>query len=45
MGDADEYLQTEYSLAECIYRLLQGGLFRANKEYVRRQMIYCLLQV
>lgn len=40
----NEYLQTEYSLAECIYRLLQGGLFKVNKEYVRRQMIYCLLQ-
>ncbi|KAF2177402.1 hypothetical protein K469DRAFT_677402 [Zopfia rhizophila CBS 207.26] len=39
-----EYLQTDYSLAKCSYRLLQGDLFNAHKEYVRRQIVYCLLQ-
>ncbi|KAF2198578.1 hypothetical protein GQ43DRAFT_474424 [Delitschia confertaspora ATCC 74209] len=39
-----EYLQTDYELAKCSYHLLQGELFTAHKEYVRRQIIYCLLQ-
>ncbi|KAL5377004.1 hypothetical protein DPSP01_010112 [Paraphaeosphaeria sporulosa] len=39
-----EYLQTEYSLAKCVYRLIQGELFTQHKAYVRRQIIYCLLQ-
>ena len=40
-----EYLQTDYSVAKCTYRLLQGELFCTHKDYVRRQLIYCLLQV
>ncbi|PSN60330.1 hypothetical protein BS50DRAFT_604658 [Corynespora cassiicola Philippines] len=39
-----EYLQTDYSIAKCLHRLLQGHLFRSHSEYVRRQIIYCLLQ-
>lgn len=39
-----EYLQTDYNIAKCTYRLLQGDLFCAHKDYVRRQLIYCLLQ-
>ncbi|KAL6709546.1 pre-rRNA processing [Coniothyrium glycines] len=39
-----EYLQTDYSVVKCIFRLLEGDLFRSHKEYVRRQIIYCLLQ-
>lgn len=39
-----EYLESEYSIAKCLYRLTEGDLFAANKEYVRRQIIYCLLQ-
>ncbi|KAF1949789.1 hypothetical protein CC80DRAFT_253106 [Byssothecium circinans] len=39
-----EYLQTDYNIAKCIYRLLQGELFNAHKDYVRRQILYCLLQ-
>ncbi|KAF1843926.1 uncharacterized protein K460DRAFT_316860 [Cucurbitaria berberidis CBS 394.84] len=39
-----EYLQTDYSVAKCVFRLLEGELFAAHKEYVRRQIIYCLLQ-
>ncbi|ENI01362.1 hypothetical protein COCC4DRAFT_204084 [Bipolaris maydis ATCC 48331] len=39
-----EYLQTDYSIAKCIFRMLEGELFAKNKQYVRRQIIYCLLQ-
>ncbi|KAI4955152.1 hypothetical protein J4E91_001009 [Alternaria rosae] len=39
-----EYLQTDFSVAKCIFRMLEGELFASNKEYVRRQIIYCLLQ-
>ncbi|KAF2122045.1 hypothetical protein BDV96DRAFT_482519 [Lophiotrema nucula] len=39
-----EYLQTDYSVAKCVVRLLQGELFNNHQEYVRRQIIYCLLQ-
>jgi hypothetical protein len=40
-----EYLPTDYSIAKCVFRLLQGELFVTHTEYVRRQIIYCLLQV
>lgn len=39
-----EYLQTDFSVAKCIFHMLEGALFASNKEYVRRQIIYCLLQ-
>ncbi|KAF1838012.1 hypothetical protein BDW02DRAFT_490098 [Decorospora gaudefroyi] len=39
-----EYLQTDFSVVKCIFRMLEGELFASNKEYVRRQIIYCLLQ-
>ncbi|KAI8939511.1 hypothetical protein NX059_003282 [Plenodomus lindquistii] len=39
-----EYLQTDYSIAKCIFRLLEGELFASHREYVRRQIIYCILQ-
>ncbi|CAN9094246.1 hypothetical protein CC77DRAFT_518045 [Alternaria alternata] len=39
-----EYLQTDFSVAKCIFRMLEGDLFASNKAYVRRQIIYCLLQ-
>ncbi|KAF2018344.1 hypothetical protein BU24DRAFT_421328 [Aaosphaeria arxii CBS 175.79] len=39
-----EYLQTDYSVAKCTFRLIEGELFNTHKEYVRRQIIYCLLQ-
>lgn len=44
-GFADEYLQSDYDVARCTYKLLESELFRAQKDYVRRQIIYCLLQV
>ncbi|KAI9703978.1 MAG: hypothetical protein M1820_005760 [Bogoriella megaspora] len=40
----DEYLQSDYDLARCSLKLLQSVLFTENKDYVRRQIIYCLLQ-
>ncbi|KAK3207271.1 hypothetical protein GRF29_103g394900 [Pseudopithomyces chartarum] len=39
-----EYLQTEYSVAKCVYQLSKGPLFTQHTDYVRRQIIYCLLQ-
>lgn len=40
----DEYLNSEYDLARCSERLLRSKLFRDNQDYVRRQIVYCLLQ-
>ena len=40
-----EYIQTEYDIARCSYRLLESGLFATHKDYVRRQILYTLLQV
>ncbi|KAF6219369.1 hypothetical protein HO133_005195 [Letharia lupina] len=39
-----EYVQTEYDIARCSYRLLESSLFIENKDYVRRQIVYSLLQ-
>ncbi|MCJ1412417.1 hypothetical protein MMC19_006511 [Ptychographa xylographoides] len=40
----EEYLQSEYAIARCSYKLLDSSVFAAHKDYVRRQIIYCLLQ-
>ncbi|KAM0717682.1 hypothetical protein Q7P37_007534 [Cladosporium fusiforme] len=40
----DEFLLSEYDFARYVYKLLDSKLFAANKEYVRRQILYCLLQ-
>ncbi|CAD6571718.1 MAG: hypothetical protein ASARMPREDX12_004663 [Alectoria sarmentosa] len=39
-----EYIQSEYDIARCSYRLLGSSLFTKNKDYVRRQIVYSLLQ-
>lgn len=39
-----EYIQTEYDIARCSYRLLESSLFAENKDYIRRQIVYSLLQ-
>ena len=39
-----EYLQCEHEVAQCSNKLLASELFGANKEYVRIQIIYSLLQ-
>jgi hypothetical protein len=40
----DEYLHSEYEVARCSQKLLESDLFEANKDYVRIQLCYCLLQ-
>lgn len=40
----DEYLNTEHDIGRCSQKLLLSELFKANKEYVRIQMVYSLLQ-
>ncbi|MCJ1435446.1 hypothetical protein MMC27_004819 [Xylographa pallens] len=40
----DEYLQSEYAIARCSYKLLESAVFNAHQDYVRRQIIYGLLQ-
>ncbi|KAF2760864.1 hypothetical protein EJ05DRAFT_449090 [Pseudovirgaria hyperparasitica] len=44
LTDEDEYLQSEYDVARSSYRLTQSALFKTSKEYVRRQIVYGLLQ-
>ncbi|CAK4030726.1 related to Orc3p [Lecanosticta acicola] len=39
-----EYLQSEYDIARCCYKLQDSSLFQQNQDYVRRQILYCLLQ-
>ncbi|KAI4153936.1 MAG: hypothetical protein LQ340_001991 [Diploschistes diacapsis] len=41
---AGEYLHTDHDVARCSYKLLESPLFEAHKDYVRHQIIYCLLQ-
>jgi hypothetical protein len=40
----DDYLQSDDDVARCIQKLLQSPLFSAHAEYIRIQLIYCLLQ-
>lgn len=40
----DEYLNTEYDIARCSQKLLQSELFQQNKDYVRIQIVYSMLQ-
>ncbi|WPG97929.1 Hypothetical protein R9X50_00071200 [Acrodontium crateriforme] len=39
-----EFMNSEYDVARCCYKLLDSTLFQSNQDYVRRQMLYCLLQ-
>ncbi|MCJ1350342.1 MAG: hypothetical protein MMC33_000323 [Icmadophila ericetorum] len=39
-----EYLQSEYDVVQCSYKLLESALFTTHADYVRRQIIYSLLQ-
>ena len=41
----DEYLQSELDVTRCSYKLLASNIFVAHTDYVRRQMVYGLLQV
>ncbi|RDW67893.1 hypothetical protein BP6252_09289 [Coleophoma cylindrospora] len=40
----DEYLHSEEEIARCCDKLLTSELFAENQDYVRRQIVYCLLQ-
>ncbi len=40
----DQYLDTEYDIARCTQKLLQCDLFEANRDYVRIQIVYSLMQ-
>ncbi|KAF7943271.1 hypothetical protein EAE96_011201 [Botrytis aclada] len=40
----DEYLQSEFEVAKCLHKLMQSELFAANKDYVRTQIVYSLMQ-
>lgn len=42
---SEEYLQSEDDIKQCAYKLLGCPVFYKNKDYVRRQFVYCLLQV
>ncbi|KAL8928557.1 MAG: hypothetical protein Q9208_001791 [Pyrenodesmia sp. 3 TL-2023] len=39
-----EYLHTEDDIARCSFKLLESALFSAHKDYVRRQIVYSLLE-
>ncbi|KAJ5606409.1 hypothetical protein N7510_009190, partial [Penicillium lagena] len=40
----DEYLSSEYNISRCSYKLFASSIFAAHADYVRRQIIYGLLQ-
>ncbi|KAJ5570530.1 uncharacterized protein N7459_009960 [Penicillium hispanicum] len=40
----DEILQSEYDISRCSYQLFASSIFAAHADYVRRQIIYGLLQ-
>jgi hypothetical protein len=40
----DEYLPSDDEVARCVEKLLESELFKANKDYVRIQLVYSLLQ-
>ncbi|KAJ5814737.1 hypothetical protein N7474_006514 [Penicillium riverlandense] len=40
----DEYLNSEYNISRCSYKLFASSIFAAHADYVRRQIIYGLLQ-
>lgn len=42
---ADEFLGADYDISRCSYKLFASSIFAAHADYVRRQIIYGLLQV
>ncbi|KAI9723722.1 MAG: hypothetical protein M1812_001022 [Candelaria pacifica] len=40
----EEYLQSEYDILRCSYKLLESSLFAAHQDYIRRQIVASLLQ-
>jgi hypothetical protein len=41
----EKYLSSEHDVARCAYILLSSSLNEKHEEYVRRQIVHCLLQV
>ncbi|KAL8739222.1 MAG: hypothetical protein Q9181_000113 [Wetmoreana brouardii] len=39
-----EYLQNDYDIARCCFKLLESGLFSSHKDYVRRQIVFSVLE-
>ncbi|KAI4290113.1 MAG: hypothetical protein L6R35_000601 [Caloplaca aegaea] len=39
-----EYLHTEYDIARCSFKLLESALFSTHKDYIRRQIVFSLLE-
>ncbi|KAI4148809.1 MAG: hypothetical protein LQ341_001481 [Variospora aurantia] len=39
-----EYLNTEYDIARCSFKLLESTLFSTHKDYIRRQIVFSLLE-
>ncbi|EED17651.1 conserved hypothetical protein [Talaromyces stipitatus ATCC 10500] len=40
----DEYLVNEYDISRCSYKLFSSSLFAQHADYIRRQIIYSLLE-
>ncbi|KAJ5935477.1 hypothetical protein N7466_005024 [Penicillium verhagenii] len=40
----DEFLQSEWEISQCSYKLFSSSIFSENCDYVRRQITYGLLQ-
>src|ERR1700759_3984628 len=43
--ETETYLSSDEDLARLSLRLRRSAIFRQNAEYIRRQFVYCLLQV
>ncbi|KAJ5679689.1 hypothetical protein N7462_007933 [Penicillium macrosclerotiorum] len=41
----DSFLRSEYDISRCSYKLFASNIFAVHADYVRRQIIYGLLQV
>ncbi|KAL2865579.1 uncharacterized protein BJX67DRAFT_358422 [Aspergillus lucknowensis] len=40
----EQYLHSEFEVAKCSFKLISSAIFVAHTDYIRRQMIYALLQ-
>lgn len=41
----DDYLRTELDVSRCLFKLFASDIFGAHADYVRKQIIYGLIQV
>ena len=42
---AGEYINSDYDVARCAHKLLCSTLFEDHGEYIRKQIVHCLLEV